>query len=103
MKKVFPENLFEKESLTKILESLVNEEKVKPFECVGTRDEIKLALAYAIMYFLNRDISLPFILKRAMSLIGDPKKVILKHRNILNSWGENNLNVEYSKLLKKAI
>jgi len=41
---IFGENLLEKLELTPILEALINPDYDKPFECVGTREEINLAL-----------------------------------------------------------
>lgn len=41
---IYGENLFEKESLLKDLEELTGLSPVKPFECVGTTEEVNLAL-----------------------------------------------------------
>jgi hypothetical protein len=71
--KIFGKNLLEDKELNPILDALINDSVVKPFECVGTREEIKLALE-------NKDLS-----------------------NILSSWGQNNLGEKYEKILKKAI
>lgn len=73
MLQVFPENLLKNDELKPVLDSLILENMVKPFECVGTRQEIRLALK-------NKGLS-----------------------SILNSWGQNNLSDKYEKILKKAI
>src|SRR5262249_36602289 len=44
IQKIFPENLFEKESLVPILQSLIDPQIVRPFECVGTREEMIVGL-----------------------------------------------------------
>lgn len=42
---IFGKNMLEDESLLKEFKELIGEEKVKPFECVGTVDEVNIALA----------------------------------------------------------
>ncbi len=42
--KIFHKNLFEDESLIPVFDELTGIEEVKPFECVGTPDEVKSAL-----------------------------------------------------------
>jgi hypothetical protein len=58
---IYGENLFEKESLLHDLEELTGVSPVKPFECVGTTEEVNLALWKTIKQF---DLSkpLPFLL-----------------------------------------
>ncbi|HTK03610.1 MAG TPA: hypothetical protein VL401_02465 [Alphaproteobacteria bacterium] len=70
---VFGKNLLEDESLKPMLNSLISETEVKPFECVGTREELKFALG-----------------------IGD-KKILTSWNN------KNNLPKEYEQLLKKYL
>lgn len=41
---IFKEDLFENKKLLPILKELIGEKKVKPFECVGTRKEVLVAL-----------------------------------------------------------
>ena len=71
---IFGKNLLEDNSLKPMLNSLISEAEIKPFECVGTREELKVALG------------------------------IIDGKRILNSWGdENNLPVNYQEILKKYI
>lgn len=42
--KIFGKNLLEDESLKPILKSLITDSEVKPFECVGTRHELRVAM-----------------------------------------------------------
>lgn len=44
IKGIFRKNLLEDKSLKNLLSELTDESKVKPFECVGTRKELKAAL-----------------------------------------------------------
>jgi len=60
--KVFGENLFLKKNLKKIFEELIGRSKHKPFECIGTIDEVNVAItclhineegAFSKMYLLK--------------------------------------------------
>ncbi|MCX6706116.1 MAG: hypothetical protein NTV24_03385 [Candidatus Woesebacteria bacterium] len=99
MKTIFPENMFTKDSLYEILESLVLENKVKPFEGVGTRQEIKHALAKSNFQFGK---NLPLLLKKIKLVLGNVDKIISEHKSILESWGENNLDDNYEKYLRQV-
>lgn len=97
MKKIFPEDLFIKDNLYEILESLVLDNKVKPFECVGTRQELKLALTMSIIK-LNND--LPLLLMKIKLVLGNIDKIISDNKYILEGWGENNLDNNYEKYFR---
>ena len=56
-----------------LLKLLTDEAEVKPFECVGTRHELNVALRR------------------------------IKDDAIMSSWGENNLPKNYEEILKKYI
>lgn len=71
---MFGKNLLKDKGLEPLLKSLISESEVKPFECVGTRDELKVALG------------------------------ISTDKNILKSWSDkNNLPDIYQKILKKYV
>lgn len=71
---IFGKNLLEDDSLRPILNSLIVDTEVKPFECVGTRHELKVSLG------------------------------IVDDNSILNSWNsDNNLPDKYSEILKKYV
>jgi UDP-N-acetyl-alpha-D-muramoyl-L-alanyl-L-glutamate epimerase len=57
--KIYGENLFEKESLKDYLEQLTGFAKEKPFECVGTIDEVNAALTFVISKRIGK---LPYLL-----------------------------------------
>ena len=48
LEKYFGENLLKKETLKKYLEELIGLAEVKPFECVGTIEEVNIALALLV-------------------------------------------------------
>ena len=56
---IFGENMLENPNLSSMLDALVSPEYDKPFECVGTREEVNFALAAALKKRTNP----PFLLK----------------------------------------
>jgi hypothetical protein len=71
--KIFGHNLLEDKSLSPILDALIYDDLVKPFECVGTRHELKFALG------------------------------LVKDDTIMNSWGDNNIPKGYQEVLKRYL
>ena len=59
---IFGENLFEKEALLTDFQKLTGMLPEKPFECVGSRDEVRCALALAIEKYKSCNKSLPLML-----------------------------------------
>lgn len=57
---IFGQNLFEKKSLLGIFKELLGLENFKPFECVGTPEEMKLAL---YLCFKKREFNNDFLMK----------------------------------------
>lgn len=61
--RIFGKNLLEDESLKSMLELLTNDNNVKPFECVGTRHELRVALEIEkdneLMKFWSEENNLP--------------------------------------------
>lgn len=97
--KIFPQNLFENKGLLPVLEALISEDKVKPFECVGTREEVKVALFLSI----KKTKRLPYLLGIAKRnfLQEDLEK---KTEAILGDWGEeNNLGKKFETILRKKL
>lgn len=105
LKKIFGEDLFEKESLLPILKELLGETSHKPFECVGTRQETLVALYLALEKRKNSKSQLPLLLRSFQ------EEVSPKHQNLaqqsqklLNSWGQDeNLPEDLRKILKNEI
>lgn len=61
--KIFGEDLLDKESLKEIFNGLVGFSPVKPFECVGTQEEIRYALALTAERYKNNGEKLPSLLE----------------------------------------
>ena len=62
LNKIFGYDLLENANLLPLFIGLVNPDAVKPFECVGTKEEIKYSLNLALAKFDNKD-DLPYLLK----------------------------------------
>ena len=100
---VFPHSLYEDERLTLLLDALILENRVKPFECVGTREELKVGLFLSLKNYSGGN--LPKILEFAKKkYLTDSKYLEKKTEEIFANWdGNNNLTPEFSKVLKKEI
>lgn len=96
--KMFGQNLFENENLLPLLKQLLGVSGPKPFECVGTYEEIKLGLSLSIKKFQEAKENLPILLSSMKSnLEGSPK-------NLLIEWDNNNFLPErISDKLKEAV
>ena len=100
--KIFGQNLFEKENLWPIILSLIGEKGRKPFECVGTKEEILVGLYLSLE---KAEQPLPYILLKFKS------EILPKHPNlnnlsqkILNSWNkEHYLPADLEEILKKNL
>ena len=60
LKETYGENLFENETLLPVLKQLCGMTKEKPFECVGTIDEVCMALAQAVKQYDKLPVLLQF-------------------------------------------
>lgn len=100
--KMFGHNLFENAELKDLLIDLIDEKKIKPFECVGTRLELKIALNMSLKIYGKS--KLPILLEvfrnskmYNQKLLDKNEKIYLKH------FGANNLPEEFETILKSNI
>lgn len=101
---VFSHDLFEDDSLYSTLEQLVREDLVKPFECVGTRVELKAALALSARKLVESGSSLPSLVKRAEDARLFDKSMIDIADKLLHDWNSNNFLDDGMKvILKEAL
>jgi len=87
---MFHENLLTKASLIDTLEKLIGYQPEKPFECVGSRDEINTAICMTIKQLQESDEPLPLLLRHYMTL---PQYAQYKDRKnpYLHYFNEENL------------
>lgn len=95
---IFGEDLFEKEDLLKTFVELIGKGETKPFECVGTFEEVNFAISKTIANMGNSH--LPYLLKYYKENYGlvDITEDITKRYN-----NENNLNEEQNNILRKEV
>jgi UDP-N-acetylmuramoylalanine--D-glutamate ligase len=83
---IFGKNLLEDEELAPLLEALANPTYDKPFECVGTRDEVNFSLWRAIGR-ITREKNMPKLLRDFSDKIVAPDWIEF---DVLNHVDENN-------------
>lgn len=99
--KIFGSNLYKKEELIPILVNLVDYSKVKPFECVGTREELLVGLYMSVQKDETDYLAvlLRYAKERYLDTIND-KKV----EKLLNNWDEKNVVKDrFERILKGAL
>lgn len=93
---IFGEDLFEKEELLNTFIELTGHGETKPFECVGTYEEVR----YAITKVIEREENLPYLLqyyKDNFKLEDLSNKIENRYNN------ENNLDEYFENLLKEEL
>jgi len=96
---IFNEDLFEKRDLLTTFKELLGKENVKPFDCVGTFEEINYAITKTIKNIKQK--SLPFLLEFYKDNYYDESILNL---DLEHSYNENNsLSLEEEKIIKEAI
>lgn len=101
MNKIFKENMLENTKLQDIFDGLVYPNLDKPFECVGTKDEINLSLAMIVKKCNMEDRKIPELLKEYNVELESFEDKIKEYSNAWNE--ENNLPKEFETLLKAYI
>ena len=96
---IFGEDLFEREDLLTTFIELTGNGETKPFECVGTYEEVCFAISKTISN-LEKNGSLPYLLKyyKEHFTLSDLNDDITKRYS-----NENNLNDAQNKILKEEI
>lgn len=97
---IFNSDLFEDESLLETFIELAGYGKTKPFECVGTFEEVKFAISTTIKNLENKNEKLPYLLQYYKNNfeLSDLSIDITKRYNTTN-----NLTEELNNILKEAI
>lgn len=99
---IYGENLFEKESLFPVLKELCGLTDEKPFECVGTIDEVNIALSYKLKSYGNK--KLPILLKKYSELPVYQQYKNIPIQNTLNSFNlEHNLDENTFNIISKRL
>ena len=97
---LFGEDLFEKETLLPTLLELCGYGKTKPFECVGTFEEVNYAISKTIDNLKEKKEKLPYLL----DYYYNNYKLVNLDEDITKRYNEqNNLPKKYDQILRKAI
>ena len=98
--KIFGEDLFEKEEFLKTFIELIGKGETKPFDCVGTFEEVNFAISKTIENIKKENGKLPYLLKyyKDNYELVDTSDDITKRFNKVNS-----LNMEQNFLLRKEV
>ena len=103
--RIFGADLFERTKAIPTMRELLGFAEHKPFECVGTREEMLVALFLSIQQAKARSSTLPAVL-RYVELNIVPQHLELSQRvmSILRAWSDqHHLPLEYTDLLKKRL
>lgn len=99
---IFGEDLLNKQNLKGTMEMLSGLQKNKPFECVGSRDEVNTAICETIKKYENSKEELPALLKYYKTT-----KKYEEYKNKENAYNvfynkDNNVPKHYMDMLKKS-
>ena len=97
---IFGEDLFEREDLLKTFIELTGNGETKPFDCVGTFEEVNFAISQTINNLEKQNEQLSYLLKYYKDnygLVNTSEDITLRYND------ENNLNDEQNDLLKKEV
>jgi len=104
LKNIFGKDLFTKKELLPLLFELVEEKEIKPWECVGTRREARVALYLGWKRNVIRDLEQPYLLEFfAENLMSQCKDWEKEAETIMNNWdNKNNIpsKFKYQKQIK---
>ena len=97
---IFGEDMFENKELLKTFLELTGNGETKPFDCVGTFEEVNFAISKTIENLENKKEQLPYLLKyyKENYNLVDTKNDITKRYN-----EENNLTKEQNEILRKEV
>ena len=93
---IFGKNLYEDKNLLTVFEEILGVRGIKPFECVGTPDEMNLALKIASE---KEDYKNDKIIKHFKNLLENVEKEKL-HKELFSLSGEHNIPSEFYDLVK---
>ena len=97
---IFGEDMFEKKELLNTFIELTGNGETKPFDCVGTFEEVNFAISKTIENIIKDEKELPYLLKyykNNYNLVDTTEDMTLRY-NL-----ENNLNDEQNDMLRKEV
>lgn len=102
--RIFGENLFKKQTLIPLLRQLCGLDDNKPFECVGTIEEVNTAMRIALHEYETKDKPLPVLLDYYKKAAGNTTPAFVKPSQLLEMIGNLDfLPDEYQDILIKRV
>lgn len=97
---IFKEDLFDKKELINIFLELTGNSTTKPFDCVGTIEEVRFALSLIIRNLKEKNETLPYLL----DYYEKNYELSDLSNNILSRYNEeNNLNSHFEEILRNEL
>ena len=97
--KIFKKNLYADKSLLNIYKELLGVKNIKPFDCVGTSNEVKAAMYLALQKKeFDNDFILKYFNNKILPKIKAPKKLV---GNILLTRGRHNIHKNFQNIINK--
>lgn len=97
---IFKTDMFENKSLLQTFIELTGNGETKPFDCVGTFEEVNFAISKTIKNLENQNTPLPYLLK----YYKDTYKLTSLSNDITKNYNNNNnLNEEQNAILRKEV
>lgn len=98
--KIFKEDMFENKELLNIFVELTGNGKTKPFDCVGTFEEVNFAISKTIENIEKKKENMPYLLK----YYKDNYKLVDTSNDITKRYNnENNLNKEQNEMIRREV
>lgn len=97
---IFGADMFEKRNLLEIFIELTGNAEIKPFECVGTFEEVNFAISKTIENLEMQNKKLPYLLKyykENYELVDTKDDITMRYND------ENNLNEQQNEILKREV
>ncbi|MBN2745536.1 MAG: hypothetical protein JXR34_02335 [Bacteroidales bacterium] len=96
---IFGHNLLEDSDLEQYFDELTGVAAIKPFECIGTVDEVNMALCLARQKYTN----LPFLMRKHQNYISDNQCVTYKNVDLSEISNEHFLDSKLVDLIMKSL
>lgn len=95
---IFGKDLLNDKSMEHYFIELIGKSEHKPFECVGSIDEVNLAVSLAIRNYLADNQSMPFLMQKYIDMgLYLPDTIDERNEKICHGFSENNLLPEQFK------
>lgn len=89
---IFGRDLLNDTAMEEYFIELIGKSEHKPFECVGSIDEVNLAVSLAIRKYIDEKQELPFLFSKYIDMgLYSPDTIDMKNKKIFSSFSRNNL------------